>query len=205
MTAFLKTVAKLILSPWVRARGPRGGIYLTFDDGPHPAHTRAVLDALRRHDAKATFFMIGEEMERYPAIVAEAVAQGHAIGFHSYRHQHLAELTATEMLSDLRQVSSVAQRVGLAFTLYRPPYGEMSFRRVLWCMTHGVRTIMWSLESRDSFVANADELIEQLSPERVHDGDIILLHDDTALTVSALPTVLERLRRGGFHFGILSK
>lgn len=201
----LKRVAKLLLSPWVRSRGPRGSIYLTFDDGPVPAHTRVVLDALRRYDAKATFFMIGEEMERYPDIVAEVRTQGHVIGFHSYHHRQLLEQTGAEMLDDLRQTAGVAQRLGLAFTLYRPPYGEMSLRRVLWCALRGVRIMMWSLESRDSFVATTEELLQQLAPGRVRDGDIILLHDDTAVTVTALPTILDRLQRGGFRFGVLEK
>ena len=201
----LKRIAKSLISPWVRTRGPRGCIYLTFDDGPDSTHTRAVLSALRRHDAKATFFMIGEQMNRHPDIVAEVVAQGHAVGFHAYRHRHLAGQTMTDVLEDLRALSGVAQRLGLAFSLYRPPYGEMSLLRLLWCIAHGVRTMMWSLESRDSFTDSTDELTEQLSPQRVRDGDIILLHDDTAVTVAALPSILERLRSGGFQFGVLSK
>lgn len=200
-----KRVAKYLLSPWIRSRGPRACIYLTFDDGPDAMHTRAILDVLRRYGVKATFFMIGEEMERHPDIVAEVRAQGHVIGFHSYRHRHLSEHAGTELLDDLRQTAAVAQRFGLGFKLYRPPYGELSLRRLLWCALRGVRIVMWSLESRDSFVATAGELTQQLAPGRVRGGDIILLHDDTAVTVTALPAVIEGLQREGFRFGALAK
>lgn len=200
-----KRLAKFLLSPWIRSRGPRGCVYLTFDDGPDATHTRAVLDALRRYHVKATFFMVGEEMERRPDIVAEVRAQGHVIGFHSYSHRHLSDHSGTEALDDLRQTAAVAQRFGLEFKLYRPPYGELSWRRVLWCAWHGVRIVMWSLDSRDSFVATAGELTQQLAPGRVRDGDIVLLHDDTAVTVTALPGVIEGLQHEGLRFGVLAK
>jgi peptidoglycan-N-acetylglucosamine deacetylase len=200
-----KRIAKFLLTPWIRSRGPRGGIYLTFDDGPNVTHTRAMLAVLRRYNVKATFFMVGEEMERHPDIVEEVRAQGHAIGFHSYRHRHVSEHTGTELLDDLHQTAAVAQRFGIDFKLYRPPYGELSWRRVLWCVRHGVRIVMWSLESRDSFIATPEELIQQLAPGRVRDGDIILLHDDTAVTVTALPAAIEGLQIEGFRFGVLTR
>lgn len=193
----LKGVVKRMLSPWILSCGSASGIHLTFDDGPHPEYTRPILDALQRHNAKATFFMVGLEMERYPDLVGEVLARGHAIGFHSYAHRHPKELSMDQSVADLRRSRDVAKRFGLRFRYYRPPYGELSFAEILWCAWNGVRIVLWSRESRDSFVARPEDLVMWIDGLTTRDGDILLFHDDTSVTAAALPAVLERLSARG--------
>jgi peptidoglycan-N-acetylglucosamine deacetylase len=196
----LKSVVRRMLNPLILTRGSANGIHLTFDDGPHPDHTRPILEALQRQNAKATFFMIGSEMERYPDLVGEVLARGHTIGFHSYAHRHPKDLSVDQSVADLRQSRDVAKRFGLRFRYYRPPYGELSFAQILWCAWNGVRVVLWSRESRDSFVIQPEELVMWIDGLRTRDGDILLFHDDTSVTAVALPVVLERLSARGVQF-----
>jgi peptidoglycan-N-acetylglucosamine deacetylase len=201
----IKRIGKLLLLPVVRERGPGVGAYLTFDDGPHVDHTRPILAALDQAGVKATFFMIGEEMERYPELVTEVKSRGHAIGLHSYAHRHPGQLRMSELMADLRRAADVASRFGIPFHFYRPPYGELSIFQILWCAWHRVRIVLWSQESRDSFAGSADEVIVAVEAMRVKDGDILLFHDDTPVTVAALPAVLQRLIGAGVRFAVLGE
>lgn len=199
----LKDTVKALLSPLLMTSGPRGRIYLTFDDGPNPQFTPQVLDALDRYGAKATFFLIGEDTETHPALAAQVVARGHAVGYHSYEHLHRRALTMAAAIRDLETMRTFADRLGIPIALYRPPYGELSIVRLLWCLAHGVRVAMWSLDSGDSTLESAETLARNVSPETVRDGDIILFHDDSPVTAQGLPRVLENLRSAGFVFGTL--
>lgn len=202
-TRSVKDAAKALLSPLFMTSGPRGRIYLTFDDGPNPQFTPQVLDALDRYGAKATFFLIGKGIEAHPALAAQVAARGHAVGYHSYEHLHRRALTMAAAIRDLETMRTFAGRLGIPIALYRPPYGELSVVRLLWCLRHGVRVAMWSLDSGDATVESAETLVRNVSPETVRDGDIILFHDDSPVTAQALPRVLENLRSAGFDFGTL--
>lgn len=197
--AIKKAIKWLISPPLVERAAPRG-VYLTFDDGPHPKHTSRILDALKACDAKATFFMVGSEMERYPEIVASVLAQGHTIGLHSCRHCHPKQLSVADAIRDIQYSIELARRFGFELRYYRPPYGELSLFQILLCAWKGIRVVLWSKESQDSFFVRTDDLIARLNGLRVESGDILLFHDDTEVTVDVLPSYIERLRRDGVRF-----
>jgi len=199
----IKALLRKLLSPVLRYRGDAPGLYLSFDDGPHPVVTPQVLDALERGGVKATFFMIGQEMERHPALVAEVRERGHAIALHGFTHRHCSDMSWREQLDDLRRMRAVAARFGVRLRSYRPAYGELSVLRIAWCLLNRVKIVMWSFETRDSFVQQASELEARVTPQALTDGDILLFHDDTPVTAQALPRLLDNARAAGLRFGVL--
>lgn len=203
MHPLLRTPLFALLRPILVERGPRGAVYLTFDDGPHPEYTPKILLALARHNAKATFFMVGAEMERYPDVVAAVAAQGHAIGYHSYAHQRLTKTSLRDMLADLRHMDVVMSGVGKRPTLYRPPYGTLSLIAMLLHFIRRKKIVMWSLDSRDAFAANSAVVIDKIKGTTIRDGEILLFHDDSTVTAEALPAILDHLSASGHRCAAL--
>lgn len=198
-----KGLLKLLLSLLVTTRGPRGRVYLTFDDGPIPDCTPRILDVLDAHSVKATFFMVGALMQRHPGLAAEVVAKGHTAGYHSFQHRHARDYSIRDTIRDLETIRNVPGWTSGPIRHYRPPYGELTAVRLLWCLVNRIDVAMWSLDSGDSVIPSAEELVRQLSPEVVRDGDVILFHDDSKVTVEALPRILQNLRNAGFTFAAL--
>lgn len=203
MNRLIKRILKGLFSPIVRTRGPRGRIYLTFDDGPHPEYTPQILNILSQFGVKATFFMVGAAMKKYPEIVAQALAQGHTLGYHSYAHKHARTLSIRQLLWDIEDMNRYQDMLGMPIRLYRPPYGELSIMQILWCLMRRKKIIMWSVESMDSFTESSRDVMSRVSPHQLRDGDIVLFHDDTPVTIEALAGTLPTLRDAGFRFGVL--
>src|SRR5439155_8821651 len=110
-----------------RLEPARGAVALTFDDGPHPQGTPAVLEALERTGAVATFFLVGEQVERRPALAREITTAGHGIALHGHRHRNLLRVPPRALAEDLRRAGAlIAEATGVAPRLYRPPYGIFS-------------------------------------------------------------------------------
>jgi peptidoglycan-N-acetylglucosamine deacetylase len=203
ITPAMKCLAKWLLRPVLRYRGPSGVVYLTFDDGPNPEWTPRVLHALDHYGVKATFFMVGEKMALFPSIVGQVKERGHAVALHGFTHRHCSDMSWREQLLDLHLMTDVAEHFDVPMRGYRPAYGELSLPRVLWCVWRRVLIIKWSFESLDSFFTLASELEERVIPQALRDGDILLFHDDLAITAQALPTLLARAQGAGLRFGTL--
>ena len=198
-----KGLLKLLLSPLITTRGPRGHVYLTFDDGPVRDYTPQILDVLDAHSVKATFFMVGVLIQRHPEIAAQVASKGHTVGYHSFLHRHARDLSLVEMIRDLKTIRNIPGWTGGRIGHYRPPYGELTLVRLLWCLANRTNVAMWSLESGDSITRTPDELVLRLSPDSVRDGDVILFHDDSKVTLEALPRILKNLGDAGFSFAAL--
>lgn len=198
-----KGLLKVLLSPLITIRGPRGHIYLTFDDGPVQKYTPEILDILDAHLAKATFFMVGALIQRHPKIAEQVASRGHTVGYHSFLHRHARDLSIAETIRDLETIRNVPGWAGGRIGHYRPPYGELTLVRLVWCLANRIKVAMWSLESGDSVTKTSDELVSRLSPEVVRDGDVILFHDDSKVTLEALPRILKNLAEAGFSFAAL--
>lgn len=201
----MKKLARRLIAPLLTERGPRGRIYLTFDDGPHPEGTPRILDALDAHGVKATFFMVGAAIEQHAGLARDVAARGHSLGYHSYDHVHAVNQTLPNALHDLRNMRVLEGKMHLTgrIALYRPPYGELTVSRLLWCLAHRVKIVMWSLDSLDWKSASSEEVAARVAPQLVCDGDVILFHDDALATPAALPRIIERLKAAGFVFGTL--
>jgi peptidoglycan/xylan/chitin deacetylase (PgdA/CDA1 family) len=182
------------------------GAALTFDDGPHPQGTPAVLEALRRAGASATFFLVGEQVERHPALVAEIAAEGHGIALHGHRHRLLLRIGPRALAADLdRGAAAIAEAAGVVPVLYRPPYGIFSPAAMAFVRRRGWRPLLWSRWGHDWRRRITPQAIAAEVTDDVGAGDVLLLHDadhysardSWRRTAAALPLVLETLAERG--------
>jgi peptidoglycan/xylan/chitin deacetylase (PgdA/CDA1 family) len=178
----------------------RAGVALTFDDGPHPQGTPAILDALARCDARATFFLVGEQVVRWPQLVGEIAAAGHTVALHGDRHRNLLRLAPAQTADDLeRGWERVAAAAGAPPLLYRPPYGVFSAAALAVARRRGWRTMLWTgwgrdWERRASAASIAMSLAAGLRPGAVlllHDADHYSAPDSWRRTAAALPRLLD--------------
>jgi len=189
------------------AAGGRG-YALTFDDGPHARGTPAVLDVLAAAGVHATFFLVGEQVRRNPALAAEIVAAGNDIALHCYRHRNLLRLTPVQVRDDLdRAYTLIAEASGREPTLYRPPYGVLNAAALLIARARGWRTLLWSHWGRDWQAQATPESIAARVTDGAGQGAVLLLHDaddysasgSWRKTADALPCVLETLHARGLE------
>lgn len=191
-----------------------GGVALTFDDGPHPQGTPAVLELLREAGAAATFFLAGEQVERRPALVAEIVAAGHQVELHCHRHRNQLRLPPRSLLDDAERArAAIEEAGGQAVADYRPPYGIFSASGLWAVRNRGWRPVLWSQWGRDWDADATATSIARRCTATVRDGDVILLHDadyysapdSWARTVAALPAILETLEARGLSSRLLRR
>jgi peptidoglycan/xylan/chitin deacetylase (PgdA/CDA1 family) len=182
------------------------GVALTFDDGPHPQGTPAVLEVLREAGAIATFFLAGEQVARRPALAAEIVAAGHRVELHCHRHRNLLRLTVREFLEDAERArAAIEEASGQAISDYRPPYGIFSGATLRAVHRRGWRPVLWSRWGKDWRKNATAESIARRSSAGIRAGDIVLLHDadyysargSWVRTAAALPLILEELDSRG--------
>lgn len=173
-----------VVPAWADALGlprtdPRAeGVALTFDDGPHPEGTPAMLDLLGRADARATFFVVGEQVQRRPELLREMVAAGHAVALHGYRHRLQLRLTARELDDDLaRGRAAIEDAIGARPHLHRPPYGIYSAAGLAAARAAGLRPLLWSRWGKDWRKFTTPARIAARSTRELASGDVILLHD----------------------------
>jgi peptidoglycan/xylan/chitin deacetylase (PgdA/CDA1 family) len=176
------------------------GVALTFDDGPHPQGTPAVLEILERSGAKATFFLVGEQVKRMPSLTAEIAAAGHEIAVHGYRHRLLLRRTPTAFAADLDQaVAVIADATGRVPWLYRPPYGVFSLAALAIVRGRSLRPLLWSRWGKDWEARATGASISSLVCSALEPGDVVVLHDADHYssigswrnTVAALPSIVE--------------
>jgi peptidoglycan/xylan/chitin deacetylase (PgdA/CDA1 family) len=174
-------------------------IALTFDDGPHSLATPAILDLLAEHGAVATFFLVGEQVERRPALARAIADAGHSLGVHGYRHQLLLRRRTAAVAADLRRGAElIADATGVLPSLYRPPYGVFSSGALALVRELGWRPLLWSAWGRDWEHRASGASVAARVTRRLSAGDVVLLHDSDAYgaagswraTTAALPSVL---------------
>ena len=191
-----------------RLAGTEPAVAVTFDDGPHPEGTPAVLDALERAGARATFFLVGEQVERDPALAAELAAAGHGIAVHGYRHRNQLRLTPGMVRSDTeRGLATIAEATGTAPSLYRPAYGIFSAGGLSAVRRVGLEPLLWSRWGRDWAASASAHSVADRVTRGLGAGDVLLLHDadhysvpgSWQATAAALPRVLDEIARRGLH------
>jgi peptidoglycan-N-acetylglucosamine deacetylase len=210
----IPTVIRHLLAPHVpRAAAAIGvprrlagaaGVALTFDDGPHPAGTPAILDILDGEQIKATFFLVGEQVERRPALAAEIAQRGHAIALHAYRHRPQPALSPRAVRADVaRGAEAIETATGVSPTLHRPPYGLYSPAGLKEARQRGLQPILWSRWGKDWRRLTTPERIAARAATDLHPGDVILLHDadfysskgSHERTAQALTLIVRELKR----------
>lgn len=178
-------------------KGAPGGVYITYDDGPDPRNTPAILEVLRKYNACATFFMVGRSMEEHPDIVRDVIADGHRVGFHSYEHESVKRTTLAHFRRDLACARRLAEQFDYPLTIYRPPFGDLSPLSLATLLVSGWRVVMWSRDCGDSR-ENLEQVKRNVSADSIEDGDILLFHDDYPDAVELLETALRGFTAAGF-------
>lgn len=209
----------LVSAPVRRVLGVRAeidddrAVALTFDDGPHPQGTPRVLELLARAGAWATFFLAGEQVERFPELAAEIVARGHEVGIHCFRHRNSMRIGPAATREDLdRAEKAIAEATGVEPRRYRPPYGILTAPALLHARRRGWETVLWRGAGRDWRASATPESIASRLLRGVRGGEVLLLHDadwysaprSWERTAAALELVLERLDERGLSLAPLS-
>jgi cellulose synthase/poly-beta-1,6-N-acetylglucosamine synthase-like glycosyltransferase/peptidoglycan/xylan/chitin deacetylase (PgdA/CDA1 family) len=208
--------------PIIDASGPRprsrdlpaGTIALTFDDGPDPRWTPHVLDVLRRHQVPATFFVVGSQVAREPALTRRLVREGHEVGAHTFSHPRLAGMPGWRRdLEHSQTQMALAYAAGVTTSLIRPPYSSSpeALDNAGWSTVReagrdGYLTVLIDTDSRDWARPGVDRIVANATPEGTA-GAVVLLHDaggDRAQTVAALDRLIPELKRRGYRFSTIS-
>ena len=179
-----------------------GGVALTFDDGPHPEGTPAILELLASHGASATFFLVGEQVLRRPSLAARIDGAGHRIALHCHRHRLQLRLTERQLEEDLRRSrAAIEDATGVSPSWHRPPYGIYSVAGLTLARASGFRPLLWSRWGKDWRKFTTTARIAARATRGLSDGDVILLHDadfysasgSHRRTAEALPVILAEL------------
>ena len=175
-------------------------IYLTFDDGPVPEVTPQVLDILDQHNLKATFFCVGENVQKYPEVYADILQRGHRTGNHTFNHIKGFSTTATDYVENVRKASEFIHS-----NLFRPPHGRFTFRQRR-LLKFDYELVMWDVITHDYNKNLTSETILENVKRYSRNGSLVVFHDsikakDRVLTV--LPLAIEFWKAEGYQFGVL--
>ncbi|WP_289038367.1 polysaccharide deacetylase family protein [uncultured Zobellia sp.] len=170
-------------------------VSITFDDGPNREFTPKVLDLLEKYNAKATFFCIGEQVEKHPEILKKIIAQGHTIGNHTYSHANtFGFFSLDKVMNELtRTKKAVHTLTGKEMTLYRPAFGVTNPQIAKAVNQLNIKAIGWNVRSLDTTSRSEKTILERIT-KKVSKGDIILLHDTSEKTIRVLEQLLLFLR-----------
>jgi peptidoglycan/xylan/chitin deacetylase (PgdA/CDA1 family) len=197
-----------LLFPWLEWRINSPNIFLTFDDGPHPAATPAVLNVLKTQNVKATFFLSGAAAAHFPSLVGDIAAEGHSIGIHAFNHTRRIAFSMKETVCEILQAEEAITKAAPRVTkLFRPPFGFFSWNTVAAARTLNYRLIMWTTLCGDFRSNWSDEKVVATALTKLSGGSILVFHDNE-LTKTRIAAVLtqsiEKIRDHGFTFDSIS-
>ncbi|MBI4295698.1 MAG: polysaccharide deacetylase family protein [Chloroflexi bacterium] len=191
-------------------------VALTFDDGPNEPYTSEILDILNKYDVKATFFVVGMNVERYPDTARRMLSEGHVLGNHSYSHKANHAISNFGVKDFKRAEEAIYNTTGVIPHLYRPPHGKKTPWELSGLRKAGLIEVNWTVSTNELhrelvFGKPTPEMVAKDIISEITPGKIILLHDgygtnhndaksDKSLTVQALPLIIERLQVKGYRF-----
>lgn len=183
-------------------------IALTFDDGPDPDSTEAILDILGKYGVRATFFVIGEKAEKCPDLVLRASDEGHEIGNHTYSHLNGKKTDGKRYLDDVKKNASyLSGLLGYDTVLFRPPGGNLNAENKKAVIDLGYVTVLWSVDTEDWKGTNTKKICSSVIG-KVRSGDIVLMHDciyGKGHTAEALEIMIPELLSEGYRFVTVSE
>jgi peptidoglycan/xylan/chitin deacetylase (PgdA/CDA1 family) len=178
----------------------RKWLALTFDDGPHPYFTPALLTILKQYDVKATFFLVGDMAERHPELVRAEFGAGHDIGNHTYDHINLTKIPTEEVATEIEACGDVLQTITKQRPhLFRPPGGDYNDSVAEAAEALGYTTVLWTDNAGD-WLSPGRGVIEWKILRRAYNGGVILMHDGIQETIDILPQLLSTFKREGYEF-----
>ncbi len=182
---------------------PAKYVVLTFDDGPDPVYTPLILDVLAKYDAKATFFEVGRNVVKHPALTKRIHAAGHSVQNHTWTHADLRPLSAASFRQQITPTDeAIRAQTGLTPACLRPPYGGMNPTVTKRAKALGKDLVVWDTDSRDWTRPGTAAIVKRVLAG-VKNGSVILMHDgggNRSQTVAALPAILHTLKARGYGF-----
>ena len=183
-------------------------IYLSFDDGPIPEVTPWVLNVLKQHNVKATFFCIGDNVRKYPEVFKQIISEGHQIANHSFNHLNGWKTDSKKYIENVIEAENeISKLTNSSLKLFRPPYGKIKPNQSYKLRKLGFKIIMWDILSKDYDVNLLPENCELNVIQNVSSGSVIIFHDSKKASKNlsgSLPSVIEKLQKAGYTFGLLS-
>ncbi|MGG3573859.1 polysaccharide deacetylase family protein [Bacillus gobiensis] len=181
-------------------------VCLTFDDGPS-AYTVNILDILKTYQARATFFIVGSEAQKFPDIVRRIHAEGHVIGNHTWSHPKITNLSNNELQEEVHSTNhQIQQIINITPDLFRPPFGRINNRTSAELKKLGMTPVLWNVSSWDWLKNMDSDILSRYVNVSLKRNNIILLHDGDQFcgprnnTVSALPSIIEYLLKNNYSF-----
>jgi peptidoglycan/xylan/chitin deacetylase (PgdA/CDA1 family) len=196
-----KALARALVPPsvavWNGRKGRRGArrVALTFDDGPATL-THDYLSVLGRFDARATFFVVGEQCVKHPELVSDIAKAGHELAGHGYTHRRFTELSAVELRDELERTRALLPESRGRRPFVRPPHGAVSLASTIACARAGFTLVLWSHDSGDWCTERPDDVVRSFD-RALEPGAIVLFHEGQDWTLHALPEILGTLRKAG--------
>ncbi|WP_418790125.1 polysaccharide deacetylase family protein [Phosphitispora sp. TUW77] len=183
-------------------------VALTFDDGPDPTFSPEIVRILNDYQIKATFFVVGEQVEKYPEILKMEYDAGHEIANHSYTHRNMDSLDSDAVIEEITRTNGIIHKyTGQHVNWFRPPRCkyDMKVKKEVKCQ--GMDTVLWTSVIETKMTKDPEQMALRVA-EQIRPGGIILLHDsrlDRTLTVKALPILIENLQMQGYRFVTISE
>ncbi len=182
-------------------------LLLTFDDGPNPGSTKIILDRLNRHNIKALFFCVGENVNKYPNLVKQIIAEGHTIGNHSYSHGNIIFTSRAKIDEQIKLCSEIIRKeTEVVPQFFRPPHGKFDFRTSGFMQKHQLKNIMWSLLTYD--YKNDLNIVKFAVQNYLTKNSIIVLHDSEKskdIIEASIDFIVEAADKRCFEFGETSE
>ncbi len=205
--ALRRVLAATLPSRLFLTHGPRHArsVCLTFDDGPDPTLTPPLLDVLRDCGVRATFFVIGEKVERHPDIVRRMALEGHCVGNHSFSHIDPGSTSCRRLLDEVRRTAALlAGLLGIEVRLFRPPHGKLTASKLwrLWWKRQTV--VLWNVDPKDYARTTAQEVHEWFERRALQAGDLVLMHDNVPHAIEVTPDLVQRARASGLTFSTVA-
>ena len=192
--------------PWIFPRRKWGfslnepSVYLTFDDGPNPTITPWVLDELKEHGIKATFFCVGDNVRKYPELYQRLLEEGHRVGSHTMYHSNSSKTNYKDYLKSYQQAEEYIES-----DLFRPPYGRLSYFKQKEILKTK-KIIMWTWLAYDFDLSISIDLILKKAKRQINSGDIIVLHDNEKVKERVkilLPQIISVIQEKGLGFRVI--
>ncbi|WP_410881082.1 polysaccharide deacetylase family protein [Myroides sp. DW712] len=182
-------------------------IYLTFDDGPIPEVTEWVLDVLAQHQVKATFFCIGDNIRKHPAVYQRILKENHRVGNHTFHHLKGWKTTTKAYIDNVTLCQTEMAKHGVeAVTIFRPPYGKITMKQANQLLQQGYEIVMWSIITKDYEANLRPQQCLARTIKKIKPGSILVFHDSLKAEKNmkyTLPLLLEYLKKQGYSFATL--
>ena len=178
-----------------------GAVCLTFDDGPHPEYTPRLLQILSELGVPATFFLVGQEAERFPGIVRQIAAAGHVVGNHTFEHRDATSIPLESFLAEfLRSRSLLRELSSQEVDLFRPPHGRLTISILLGLWRVGQRVVLWNVDSGDYLEPGPEQIRAAFADRPLRASDLLLFHDNRPHCLTVLPDLIQEARARGLTF-----